>query len=239
MTVLYKCKDGTEIKVGDVFGRLSVEGFHRSKKEGGKRSRTYLLCKCSCGVLKTVAIHSLLTGVTKSCGCLKVELNSISRSTHGLSHRTPIYDSWQNMLKRCYSQNNQDYSNYGGRGVSVCERWKDFKNFFDDLQPTWEKGLSLDRTDVNGNYEPLNCKWVTSLEQGNNTRRNVRLTIKGETKTLAQWVRITGMKTHKTASWRLEQGWSHCAAIFTKARGGKVEETDLPDNFLGGFDEAK
>ena len=123
------------------------------------------LCKCDCGREKEVRLCHLRSGMTVSCGC-KV-------TTHGMKYH-PIYAVWTSMRQRCENSRHKFFHRYGGRGISVCHRWAKFENFRDDMFPTYKKGLTLDRTNNDGNYEPSNCKWVTPKEQCNN-RDNSRM----------------------------------------------------------------
>jgi len=127
-----------------------------------KQKARYGLYKCFCGKeFKVIKAH-IKNGNTKSCGC------SINK-THGLrSHR--LYDTWRNMLKRCNNKNDKSYLDYGGRGVKVCRRWERLENFISDMYPTFKEGLTLDRKNHLGNYEPDNCRWATLNTQAQNTR---------------------------------------------------------------------
>ncbi len=116
----------------------------------------------------------------------------IARNTkHGLSH-LPEYRRWKDMRARCRNPNNTEFKNYGGRGITVCDRWNNFEVFLSDMGRKPE-GTTIDRIDVNGNYEPSNCRWATAQQQANNTRQNVWLEMDGERHTIAQWSVITGL----------------------------------------------
>ena len=126
---------------------------------------------------------------------------------HGHTNpETPTYASWYNMRQRCEKPNAVGYHLWGGRGIKVCERWQDFRNFLTDMGEK-PKGKTLDRIDNDGNYEPGNCRWATYHEQLQNTRLTRRLTFNGETKTLYDWSKTLGIKC-KTLSSRFERGWS-------------------------------
>jgi len=147
---------------GQIFGRLTV------LRELGlnKHSRIVWLCACSCGNETSVVGRRLLTGRTRSCGCLYVEAisnNGKKNRIHGHAGcRNRAYASWRSMRKRCYNPKNRQYKNYGGRGIIVCERWRSsFVNFLTDMGERPE-GYELDRKDPNGNYEPLNCRYIPS-----------------------------------------------------------------------------
>jgi hypothetical protein len=146
---------------GKKCGRLTViEGA------GSKRGQLRWRCKCDCGN-ETVAFgYDLRTGHKASCGCLYAERKP--RLTHGMTGK-PTYNSWCSMRARCNNPRNQDYAGYGGRGITVCDRWNDFEAFLADMGEMPE-GYSIERKDVNGNYEPSNCKWIPMAEQALNRR---------------------------------------------------------------------
>lgn len=172
--------------LGKVFGRLEV--ISSAEKVNG---RTAWLCKCMCGKTNVVEKGSLTSGKTKSCGCLKAETKTNLR--HGKKY-TSEYNSWQAMLRRCDNEKNISYHNYGAVGIEVCERWKhSFESFFEDMGKKPSAEYSLDRINVNGNYEPSNCRWATRSLQTFNQRKK-RTNTSG----------VTGVKRHS-------DGW--CAQI--------------------------
>lgn len=182
-----------EISIGLRFGRYIVlKESERHKKSNGASYRRFL-CLCDCGTQKIVRLSSLVSGTTKSCGCLHKEIASTvlkkTSTTHGKS-KTKIYYIWAQMIRRCNSPKSKDFHRYGGRGIKVCERWlNSFEDFESDMGYR-EPGLTLERIDTNGDYEPNNCKWASYKDQARNTRRNRLHTIDGVTHCLAEWCEI-------------------------------------------------
>lgn len=147
---------------GLVFGRLCVV------ERVASASRPKWKCVCQCSAIKAVMAVELKSGKTKSCGCYDADRKRLDTVKHGRT-RTPTYNCWANMKARCENKNRSDFKNYGGRGICVCESWSEFANFLADMG---EKpgGLSIDRIDNNGNYEPGNCRWATASQQRRNQR---------------------------------------------------------------------
>lgn len=171
------------------FTRLTVLGMASENTATGK---TRCNCICDCGNFVAVISSNLVNGNTRSCGCLKIEITSKAKTTHGKS-KTLGYYTWGTMIARCTNPKNYKYPMYGGRGITVCESWlESFANFSVDMGDK-PAGKTLDRIDVNGNYEPSNCRWASPKEQANNTRRNRVLTLNGESLTLTQWSERLGV----------------------------------------------
>lgn len=155
--------------------------------------RRFWHCVCNCGETTVSDQKGLLTGCIRSCGCLYREKAARMNYKHGMSE-TDTYNIWCHMLRRCNNKKNSRYPDYGGRGITVCERWHDFENFIADMGERPSKNYSINRIDNDGNYEPGNCNWATLKEQANNTRRNHWIEINGERKTLSQWAVEYGIK---------------------------------------------
>jgi hypothetical protein len=169
---------------GQKFGRLVV----LEKTEKNKAGMWYWLCRCDCGNTCIIRGAYLKSGSTQSCGCYQKERTSETNKTHLLS-KTPEYQTYNGMRRRCYSSKVKQYKDYGGRGIKVCDRWleeKGFENFLLDMGPR-PKGYQLDRINNDGNYEPSNCRWVTPTENCRNTSKNHFLTFGGVNKTIAEW----------------------------------------------------
>ena len=185
---------------GQRYGRLVVLGLAYTKQENCGNITKFWLCKCDCGNTKIVRMCCLRNGTTSSCGCYSKELVSKRNATHRMS-KTTLYKAWSNMKARCYNKNRSDYSEYGGRGIKVCEEWNVFENFktwalengFKEEKPHGKNLLSLDRINVDGDYEPSNCRWATDREQANNKRNNTRFFYNGKNLTAREWSEITGI----------------------------------------------
>lgn len=152
-----------EIPVGKRFNRLTVLG-----RDYATKGRVKWICVCDCGSEYSAAACDIKRGHTQSCGCANQESRVVNNTRHGYN-RTATYVVWSNMHARCSNPNRKEYKNYGGRGISVCERWNEFQNFLDDMGEKPPR-LSIDRINNDGNYEPTNCRWATASQQRQNQR---------------------------------------------------------------------
>ena len=198
--------------IGDKYNKLLV--LEEVEKQGNNRM---FKCLCDCGNTTIVAMNNMRSGKIVSCGCHKLEQLLLRSTTHNQRH-THLYEVWKTLKQRCYNPKNSNYHNYGSRGIKVCQEWRNnFQAFYDwsyangysiDNHNKDEKNkLTIDRIDVNGDYEPSNCRWVNRKEQANNMRHTKHITINGETKCIAEWCRVLGI--HRwTYSNRIKRGMS-------------------------------
>jgi len=182
---------------GKTYGRLKV--LSECTKIKGKKRK--VLCLCCCGNKTLVYLGHLSAGRTKSCGCLRKEM----LTTHG-KRKTQEYEVWINMKRRCFNKNVPEYRNYGNRGITVCVEWENsFETFIRDMGPRPTSSHSIDRIDVNGNYEKSNCKWSTRQEQALNRRNNRIVSYKGEQMPLSKACEMAGIN-YSSALRRLDRG---------------------------------
>ena len=188
---------------GNKYGNLTVLRLFRRNK-----GRLKWLCQCDCGNEIIVIGNNLKNGHTQSCGCYMKKRITETHTKHG-DRKTRLYGIWTGIKSRCFNKNCSSYKNYGGRGISVCKEWlgSDGYIYFKEwaLDNGYSDDYSIDRINVDKDYSPDNCRWVDNSTQANNTRQNRYLTINGETKTLAEWSRITGVKSG-TIRYRIENG---------------------------------
>ena len=195
-----------KIQIGNKYNRLTVIEYDFTNKHHVK----YYKCKCDCGELKSIRMTSITSGSTKSCGCLNEELKRQRkpRFKHGFAKKEALYNTWLNMRRRCYDIKNNRYENYGGRGIRVCEDWnKEYIPFRDWAYSNgYKEGLTIDRVDVNGNYEPKNCRWADVYIQQNNTTRNKYIEYKQMKLTISEWSRYFGLSV-SCFTGRLKRKW--------------------------------
>lgn len=206
-----KCVDLT----GKQFGRLTV--IARAANRG---ETVCWSCECECGNTRVVRGCSLRSGRTQSCGCLQKEQVTKLLVTHGQAKkgkRTRLYKIYHGMKKRCLKESDPSYKRYGGRGITVCDEWKeDFKAFYDwAMSHGYSDDLTLDRIDSSKGYSPANCRWVSFEVQNNNTSRNHLITYNGKTQTLAQWAKEIGMDYNKLRARIVRSHWSIEKALTT------------------------
>lgn len=198
---------------GKQFGRLSVLG--RVPTSSGY---SYYACVCECGSSTVARGANLSTGNTASCGCLRADSLSARSRSHGMS-KTTTYKSWCHMKERCLNEGNQDYKDYGGRGIKVCERWlNSFECFLADMGEKPDGKYSIDRLKTDGDYCPENCRWSTNEQQARNRRNNHPVEFNGRTQLLVEWSQETGVR-QETIRYRLKHGWSVAEALYTPGDG--------------------
>ena len=194
---------------GKRFGKWSVVEYAGNSK---------WMCVCDCGTTREVSTANLNSGNTHSCGCYKRETTIKNNTTHGMN-KTPLHSRWLDIKDRCYNAHDKNYVNYGGRGIGVCDEWKDDFMAFHDwaVANGFRKELTIDRIDNNKDYSPQNCRWVDRATQNRNTRRNHYVTIDGETKTVMDWALTVGINESLIRA-RLKRGWSERDAVYKPPR---------------------
>ena len=198
-----------KIQKGQKFNFLTIiKEVDRGIKPSGQVYRRFL-CSCDCGKKTIKTLHKITSGHTKSCGCY----HDLAHKTHGMTN-TQIYEAWSHMKQRCDNPKDKMYKHYGARGITYCNEWEKFENFYKDMKNGWEKGLYLDRIDNNGNYHKENCRWVNAKISANNTRHNRTITIDGESLNIRQWEEKMGFNRNTIHS-RLKNGWSEQDAVLT------------------------
>ena len=202
--------------VGHKFNRLTI-----LKEIGRKDNKIIVECVCECGGMIKTRKTSVTSGITKSCGCLYREGRKRAASLifkHGMCD-TITYRSWANMKTRCNKSNHSGYKNYGARGIKVCEDWVTFENFYKDMGDRPSSKHSIERIDNNGNYEPSNCRWATTIEQCNNTRKNIEIEFYGTKLTIAEWSRVLNLPYYLLRNRLNTLKWSVFKSFMTPARG--------------------
>lgn len=193
---------------GQRFGYLEVLKRLENRMFPGGQTAPQYLCKCACGNEVVVLGQQLVHGRATSCGCYRAEAARKKFTTHGLSN-TRLSRIWRGMKDRCCNPKSKIYKHYGGRGITVCDEWKDsFESFYEwAMSNGYSDELSIDRINNDGNYEPLNCRWVDDKHQCNNRRSNHVITYNGETHTLQEWAEKCGVE-HTTLLRRIRKGLS-------------------------------
>lgn len=208
-------RDITGQRFGNLIAlHLAETKVTETKTPGRLRYRRFWLLRCDCGREITADVSNILGGKIVSCGCVKIERIGKLNRTHGLS-QTPEYTVWKMMLTRCYDEKHKGYKNYGGRGITVCDRWRnDFTAFYADMGQRPFARYTLERRNNNGNYGPENCYWATLSQNLRNTRRTHLLTYKGETMSLKTWAERVHIP-YFTLLCRIRAGWSPVEALTT------------------------
>lgn len=199
-----------QVNPGDSFGQWTVLEF---SYRGNDYRKYFWRCQCACGTVKDVNHSRLIAGRSTRCGRCANRRENNPNYFHGESNNR-IYGVWRDMRSRCQVSTHAAYRHYGGRGIRVCERWQDFSLFFEDMGNPPDGKYSIERNDVNGNYEPSNCRWATMNEQARNRRNNRMLTHDGETMCVTDWANRIGMSCNAIRC-RLKRGWSVEDALTT------------------------
>lgn len=200
---------------GKVFGKLTAISEHGADNHG----RSIWMWKCKCGNKKAIRVHSVTSGNTTSCGCFALMVRRKIPFIHGMTGSSE-YRIWSAMKRRCYNKNVKQYKYYGGRGISVCKRWRNsFQNFYSDMGPRPD-GLCLERKNNNGNYSPSNCMWATMTQQSNNTSRNSIYTVGNTSLTLSEWCK-KGVVRYPTLWWRITRGGWPMEMALNRPAGGR------------------
>jgi hypothetical protein len=205
------------------FGKLKILKSTPAYHDETGYHRATSLCLCECGNITEVIQKHLKSGNTRSCGCLQRSKASARLFKHGKSNkRSPIYSTWRGMMDRCYYPKHRWFSNYGGRGITVCERWKSFTNFWKDMGERPD-GRCIERIDNNKGYEPGNCRWATRAEQNRNSRRNRILTVLGVTNCFTDLCAFFGIK-RATVYKRLQRGMTVDRAFTDTTRSRRAKD---------------
>lgn len=198
-----------KIKIGDRYGKRTIIAWDKEKHRW--------VARCDCGKVDVVE-SSIALGRLQMCKLCSEEKFKKLTTKNGLSH-SPIYETWRSIKRRCYQKNFISYKWYGGRGITVCEEWRNsFVKFCDwAMANGYQQGLTIDRINKDGNYCPENCRWVDNLTQQNNRTDNKNLTFNGTTKTMSEWARFFGIK-YITLKTRIRNGWDIEKALTTPVK---------------------
>lgn len=204
-------KNQSTERLGERHGRLVVIA-----KRGRTEARETLVeCACDCGKTVVVKLKNLRSGNTRSCGCIANESRADIAKKHAKHnmYNTPEYHTWEGMIQRCTNPNTINWGSYGGRGISICSRWREFDGFYADMGPR-PKGTSLDRIDNDGPYSPENCRWATWHAQSRNKRVSTFFTVDGTFAHISEWGDRVGITPNLIRA-RLRSGWEVKAALTT------------------------
>lgn len=193
---------------GQRFGRLVV--LHEGERN--HRNSIRWLCKCDCGNETQVTTHRLNKGQTQSCGCLNRERYGINNFKHGF-YQERLYKVWRGMINRCTIKTNPSYRTYINRGIKVCDRWKEYTNFRDDMSSTYEPGLQIDRIDNDGDYSPENCRWVTHKENQQNKSSTRLIETPDGVMNITQASKFYNIKANTITSRIDDLGWDSIKAV--------------------------
>lgn len=206
---------------GRRYGRLVVERRGIDRQPG----RPYWICKCDCGNVAEVSASNLRSGITGSCGCRL--LDGSIRRTHG-DKASPVYAVWKAIKQRCENPNNKSFSRYGGRGIRLCDRWRDYAKFKEDMGPRPSPMHSVDRIDNNGHYEPENCRWVLPRQQARNKSSNTVAFHNGEWKSWSEWAESAAVSPQLLRSRVVVWGWPFHEALTTPPGKRKSPQPGSP-----------
>lgn len=198
---------------GQRFHRWTVLSREPNRIDAHGHIKVIWLCQCDCGTTRCIDAGSLRSGVSKSCGCYKSEVTA-NRNRKWKHTDGRLHGIWKNMIDRCYRPTCSEYKNYGGRGVTVCDGWKDsFDEFYEwAYSHGYQSDLTIDRIDVNDSYSPTNCRWADRKTQANNRTNNLWIEYNGQRQTAQQWADQTGLQAQLIAQ-RIENGWSVADAL--------------------------
>lgn len=202
-----------QVAAGEKFGRLTL--VDPCNHVGGRPGWE---CKCECGVIGRYQIRRLISGHTKSCGCIKADGGATKHGHRRRGSTSPTYVSWQSMIQRCSDPEHSNYAAYRGSGITVCAEWQNFDQFLADMGER-PRGTTIDRIDGSIGYQPKNCRWASNTEQANNKRTRKTISANGAERTLKEWSAITGIPAsciHKRVT---KLGWPIEAAISTPSKG--------------------
>lgn len=190
------------IHIGDKFSRWTV--IWKLPSVDGQAA---IECRCECGTVKQVRAHALRSGRSASCGCLRKEIVAANNFKHG-GRDSLLYRVWANMIQRCENPRTEEFKNYGGRGIKVCDAWHDYAQFLSDMGATYQQGLEIDRKNNDGDYEPSNCRWVTRKVNGRNQRRSIRVERNGSMVSLRDLADLYSIRSNTAYSRYKLKGWT-------------------------------